>query len=257
MPSELTLPFSTLYGFLLVLTRISGVFIFVPLPDGNSGPPLARIAASLGCTLAMFSRWPVVAAESATPGLLVAWVLSEAALGITAGIAIGFIIESFLLGAQILSLQVGYAYASVIDPNTQSDSGILLVLSQLLGGMLFFAVGLDRQLLQALAGSFDSWPPGSFSPTVPMANNVIRVASHIFTIGLRIALPITGLLLMVDLALALLGRINSQLQVTLLAFPLKLIIGLLMLSSMLVLFPTIFQSFANQCLTFARGILLH
>ena len=32
------------------------------------------------------------------------------------------------MAAQVLGLQAGYAYASTIDPNTQADSGILLVL---------------------------------------------------------------------------------------------------------------------------------
>ena len=256
MQSEFTLSYSTLYGFLLVLTRIAGVFTFVPLPGAQSGPPLARIGAALGCTLAMYSRWPVVDATNVTPGVLIAWIVCEAALGITAGIAIGFIVEAMLFGAQVLSLQVGYAYASVIDPNTQTDAGILLVLSQLLGGMLFFATGLDRQLLLALAGSLASWPPGTFSLSVPMANSVIHIASYIFNIGFRIALPITGLLLMVDIALAVLGRINSQLQVTLLAFPLKMLIGILLLAALLVLYPSLFENFAHQCLAFSRGILL-
>lgn len=246
-----------MYAFLLVLTRVGGVFVFVPLPGTHAGPTVARTVASLGCTLALFSRWPVIQAESVTPGLLVAWILSEAALGMIAGLVIGFVAEALLMGAQILSLQAGYAYASVIDPNTQADSGVLLIVAQLLGGMLFFALGLDAHILKALAASLASWPPGKFSLSAPMAAEVVKVAGNLFVVGFRIALPITGLLIMVDLALGVLGRIHSQLQVTLLAFPLKMIVGLLMLGWILVLFPRIFEGYALQGLVVIRGILAH
>ncbi|HEX9012058.1 MAG TPA: flagellar biosynthetic protein FliR, partial [Anaerolineaceae bacterium] len=60
MPAKLTLSFSTLYGFLLVLARVSGVFTFVPLPGMKNTPEPARILFSLSATLALFPFWPAV-----------------------------------------------------------------------------------------------------------------------------------------------------------------------------------------------------
>ena len=77
-----------------------------------------------------------------TTGVFIVWVLSEAAFGIVAGVLVGLTPEAIVMGAQMLGLQAGYGYASTIDPNTQADSGILLVLAQLLAGLLFFALGL-------------------------------------------------------------------------------------------------------------------
>lgn len=257
MQSELTISFSTLYAFLLVLTRVSSLFVFVPLPGSHAGPTMPRAVASMACTMALYARWPVIDPVQATPGLIVAWVLSEAALGMVAGIAVGFVTDALLMGAQLLSLQAGYGYASVVDPTTQADSGVLLVISQLMAGMLFFAFGLDRQIVYALAGSLTAWPPGEFVLTRPMAQEFIKLASHIFSVGFRIALPVAGLLVMVDLALALLGRMHSQLQITSLAFPLKMVVGLLVLAWVLVLYPTVYENYAKQVFRVSHGILVH
>src|SRR5690242_16618258 len=148
MPGNLTLSAATLYSFLLVLARVGGALVFVPLPGIRGALEPARAALAMGFTMALVSRWPAVDAARVADGTLVCWILSEAALGMAIGIAVALVVEAFVLAAQVLGLQAGYAYASTIDPNTEADSGVLLVFAQLLAGMLFFALGLDREVLR-------------------------------------------------------------------------------------------------------------
>lgn len=246
MPSDLTIPLGTVYAFALVLIRITGVFVFIPLPGITAGPAPARIVFSLACTFALSSRWPVVDPAGVTTGVFVIWILSEAAFGLAAGVLIALVAEALVMGAQILGLQAGYGYASTIDPNTQADTGILLVLAQLLAGILFFTLGLDRQLIAAFANSLDAHPPGTWVATRSLAEELIKITSTIFSTGLRLALPIAGMLLLVDLALALVGRINAQVQMITVAFPLKMALALLMLSWTLAAFPRVFEQHAGR-----------
>jgi flagellar biosynthetic protein FliR len=248
MPSELIIPLGTVYAFALVLIRVAGVFTFLPIPGITAGPVAARIVLSLAFTFALSSRWPEVDPSGVTTGVFVAWVLSEAAFGVVAGLLVGFAAEAIVMGAQILGLQAGYGYASTIDPNTQADSGILLVFAQLLAGLLFFALGLDRQLLTIFAMSLDAHPPGTWMLGRPAAEEIIRAGSAVFSTGLRLALPITGMLLLVDLALALVGRINAQVQMVTVAFPLKMGLALSMLAWTLVAFPRVYEHHAGQIL---------
>src|SRR5689334_2242715 len=101
MPVSLTFSAGTLYGFLLVLARVSGALVFVPLPGARSVPQPARIALSLGFTLALFSRWPAIDAAAISASTLVGWALAEAALGITIGLALAIVLEGFILAAQV------------------------------------------------------------------------------------------------------------------------------------------------------------
>ena len=74
MPSNLTLSAGTLYGFLLVLARVGGALIFVPLPGIRGAPETVRAALALGFTVALFGRWPVVDAANVGVATLVGWV---------------------------------------------------------------------------------------------------------------------------------------------------------------------------------------
>jgi len=246
MHGSLTLSASTLFAFLLVLGRLAGTFSFVPIPGAQAGPAVARIGLALACTIALFPQWPVVDVSSASLGLMVFWLLTEAALGVAIGLMVSFVGEALIVGAQMLSLQAGYGYASVVDPNTQADSGILSLLAQLTGGLLFFATGLDRRVILAFAMSLDRYPPGSFTLHRGVAEAVIQLGSNVFSVGLRLAFPVIGLLLMTDVSLALLGRINSQLQLVQQAFSAKMMLTLVALAAILVVVPSLYEAFAGQ-----------
>src|SRR3954453_20346400 len=255
MHSDLTLSASTLLGFALVLSRMAGVFVFIPLPSQDAGPGVARIAMSLACTLALFSRWPAVDAANTGMALMAIWMISELALGTAVGLMVSFISESLTFGAQILGLQAGYGYASVVDPTTQADSNILPVLVQLTAGLLFFTTGLHRLVIAAFASSLDAFPPGTFILNRQFATAVIQLGSSVFSVGLRLALPIVALLLMTDLALAVIGRISSQLQMGNNAFPLKMLVTLFTLVTTLTVAPRLYQSFSEKVFETIQSVL--
>jgi flagellar biosynthetic protein FliR len=255
MPDNVTLSAGALYGFLLVLARVSGALVFVPLPGVKSAPEPARVALALGFTLALYAQWPVVPADGVTVAVLAGWALAEAAVGMAIGVCVSITLEAFTLAAQILGLQAGYAYASTIDPNTEADSGILLVFAQLISGMLFFAMGLDREILRLFAQSLERVPAGAYILRRETAGPLIRLGAILFSVGVRLALPVVALLVMVDVALALLGRINAQLQLLSLAFPAKMLSALILLSWISAMFPRILREISVHAWTAAHRML--
>lgn len=254
MPTSAALPLSTLYSFLVVLARVTGALVFAPIPGLSAGPEPAKIIMSLALTVALAPLWPTITVIPSL-GLVVGWLLSEAALGITIGLVVGFLSEALAMFGQIVGLQAGYSFASTVDPNTQADSGVFIVLSQAIGGLLFFALGLHREVIRAFAGSMQSQPPGSFAISAVTADAVIRLGSTIFSTGLRLSLPIVALLIMVDLALALLGRINSQLQLLTLAFPAKMLAALALLAAIAALFPRVYSEYAGHLFRALPGVM--
>ena len=255
MPAEWTVSAETLLAFLLVLARVSGALTFVPLPGLSAAPGAPKVILALGLTMCLASRWPEVDPSGITIGRLVGAVIAEAAIGVAIGVAVSIVLEAFTFAAQVLGLPAGYGYASTVDPNTQADAGILLVLSQLMAGMLFFAVGLDREVLKLFARTLDRVPAGAYVFGPQSADSLIHVVSALFSVGVRLALPVVALLAMVDVALALLGRLNAQLQLLSLAFPLKMLAALLMLSWICALHPRILRECAAQALAGAGRVL--
>jgi flagellar biosynthetic protein FliR len=252
MHAEFHISVATLLAFLLVLSRMLGVFVFVPMPFKDSGPSMSRIVLALGCTIALYSCWPAIDRQQLTLTSTIALMFSDVALGAAIGLMVSFLSEAFVVGAQSLALQAGYGYASIVDPTTQADSDVLAVLAQLLAGLLFFTAGLHRILIKAFADSLASYPPGTFALSQNLAKEVVRVGAGVFSFGLRLALPIIGLLLMTEITLALLGRINGQLHLGMHAFPVKMMLTLAVLASILAVAPHLYTAYADQVLRSIR-----
>jgi flagellar biosynthetic protein FliR len=239
---------SILLPFLLVLSRVAGFFAFLPLPGGKGAPNTPRVALSLGFTLALYRQWPALGGEPSL-GWLAAALLSELVLGIAVGLVVACLAEALMMTMQIAGLQAGYGYASTIDPTTQADASILLVLAQLVAGLLFFAFGLDREILRQFARSLESHPAGAFVATGSMAAMMGRLTADIFSSGIRLALPVVALLTLIDVALALVGRLNAQLQLVMLAFPIKMLAALAAFAALAVLVPRLYGAAARNALS--------
>jgi flagellar biosynthesis protein FliR len=233
-------------AFALVLARVAGVFFFLPLPVRDATPGMVRSVFSVAVAVALFPQWPTVDARLVTLGMFAVWLAGEAAFGLAAGLLVSFLAESLTVSAQLVGLQAGYGYASVIDPTTQADSDVLQVVARLTGGMLFFAFGLDGQVLRALALSLQLHPPGQFVLTRTLVETVVGLGANIFALGLRLAFPVIGVLLLGEIALAVVGRLNNALQLMHIATPLKMLLALAALAASLKIVPSLYQAYAEQ-----------
>ncbi len=248
------LPDATLFSFLLVLSRLSGLFAFIPIPGIRTGPDAARILASLALTVALYPFWPAPPSASPTSGDLVCWILAEMAVGVAAGLAISLALECFQFAGQLIGLQAGYSYAATIDPNSQSDSGVILVFAQLLAGFLFFSTGMDRQLVRALALSLQTQPSGIYHVREPLVAAFVRLGTDVFVLGLRLAFPEIALLVLIDLCFGILGRMLPQIQFLLLSFPVKMLAGIVFLALTMSVFPMIWTGAAEHALAVLRAM---
>jgi len=246
---------TTLFGFLFMLARISGVFAFLPLAAFRATPDAPKIVLSLAITLMLRAQWKAVPASAMTVGGVVAGLAGEAALGVAIGVSLAIVFEVFQMAAQAVSLTAGFGYASTIDPTSGADSTVLLTMAQLTAGLLFFASGADRLLVKALSESVRLAPPESFKADRTAALALIQFGGTIFTAGLRLAAPVTALLLLADAALAVLGRVQAQLHLISLTMPVKLAATMLILSVTVALQPGFFNSLVSAWAHVVEGIL--
>ena len=136
MGADVGLSISFVCGFLLVLARVSGAIVFVPIPGVAASPEPVRAVFALSLTMALAPFWPAVA-QAPPVGTLLAWLAGEASLGLAIGLVISFLEEGFTMFGQLVGMQAGYSFASIIDPFSQADSGVCIVLAQTMAGLLF------------------------------------------------------------------------------------------------------------------------
>ena len=131
-----------------------------------------------------------------------------------------------------------------IDPTTQAESGVLLVFGQLAGGLVFLGLGLDREVIRTLAYSLEAHPAGAWM-TRPAAEAMLRLGGDMLALAVRLALPAIALLVLVDLALGLMGRLNAQLHLMTLAFPIKMTVALVLLGWIAMLVPRLMGAYGG------------
>jgi flagellar biosynthetic protein FliR len=145
-------------------------------------------------------------------------------------------------------LQAGYGYSLTVDPTSQTDASMLQVIMALVSGLLFFTLGIDRDVIRVLAASLERFPAGTWHLTAAGADGIVRLGSGMFSSGLRLALPVVALLLLIDVALALLSRMQQQLQILSVAFPIKMLAALVLLAALAPVMPRLFSSSAAHML---------
>jgi flagellar biosynthetic protein FliR len=247
MPVSVHFGIEAVSGFVLTLTRVSGALILLPLPGMQYTPQTARIVLIAGITFALFPTWPVVPAGTSDAAFLMA-LLMEASAGLLMGLALLFLAETFQLGAQVISFQTGFSFASTFDPTSQADSGVFQVFAQLAAGLLFFVLGIHRHLIRMLASSADVFAAHNGQFEAGSISLLVHLGTNMFISGVTLALPVAALLFLVDQGLSVLGRLQSQLQLLTLAFPAKIIISLLFLGAALTRWPGLYANWAKQIL---------
>lgn len=252
--STIWIPLSALLPFGLMLCRTSVLLALIPSPGIRNALEVHRLA--LAVLLAALLTPFVPAAPIPTASKLVVLAASEAALGAALGLAIGVIQEGIQLGAQFIGLQAGFAYASTVDPTSEADSAILQVLLTLAASLAFLALGLDTIFFRFVLESVRALPPGTWSPSQHHATTILALVPPLFTDAIRISLPVVAVLLVVDISLALFGRLQPQLQLLSLSFPLKMLASVATVAACSPFLPAAVERASARSFDAARLLLL-
>jgi flagellar biosynthetic protein FliR len=98
-----------------------------------------------------------------------------------------------------------------------------------MAGLVFLAMNLHLAVVQALAHSFVVYPIGGGWPA-DLAMTGAQTIALVLELGVRVALPIALVLLLVELSVALLARAIPQINVFILGLPLKMLVGFAVLA---------------------------
>lgn len=240
-------------AFLFVLARAGAVAAFLPLPWIRPATTPVRAFLALALTLVLL---PGAAAGMKDPGRIsFIHLASEAALGVAIGLAVAWLNDIVLIAMQIVSAQAGFSFASTIDPATQADSTVLQLLGQIMGGLVFVALGTDRELIRLVARSFEILPPGSFSIGSAYLPVVLDWAASALVFAVRLSLPLVVLLGLIDLVLSMTSRLQPQLQLMTLAFPAKILASIAVLATSAGIFVRILEQANVRALSVAASAL--
>lgn len=218
------------FTFLLIFLRVGALFVFAPAYSTPFIPTMVRAALVLGLSLCLAVLG--VAGEVPVPGSLsvfVAYVAQEILLGMLLGFVANLIFVAAQFGGQVVGVDMGLGIVSVLDPQFETQVSIMSQVQFVLAILLFLAVGGDRMLITSFAASFQKIAPGQLVLSGRATEVLITLTGSIFATGLRIAAPIIAALFATNVILGIFARSVPQMNMLILGFPLKILVGFLVL----------------------------
>ena len=223
-------------AWMLVLFRITGIFIFAPVFGSRVVPGRVKIFFALGLS---FCVYPMLlgsgtAATSGIAGVLVSqlkfWalpgaVMMELLIGLVIGYAASLPMIGLQIGGRVIDQQLGMGFAGVVNPEFDEQTGVLSEFYFVTALTVFVILGGHRVLLMALVGSFERVPLGGFTPDAKLINLVIGMLATVFELALRVASPVLCLIFLETVAMGFIARTVPQMNVLSIGFPLRIIMG--------------------------------
>jgi flagellar biosynthetic protein FliR len=158
--------------------------------------------------------------------LLATAVLTDGLFGISIGFAARLLFASVEMAGYFVDTQMGFGFINLVNPFSEQQSSVLSVFQYQLAITVYLLANGHLALLGSVAESFVALPPGGVDPHAAFGLTMTSLLKTMFVLGFRLALPAAGVLLVVDLAFALVARAVPQMNVFVVGMPAKIIIGL-------------------------------
>ncbi|MFD2116815.1 flagellar biosynthetic protein FliR [Paenibacillus yanchengensis] len=237
----------------MIFCRITAFFIVAPIFSARNIPAMFKIGLGFAMSLLIFSVHGSQQTIVATPEFILL-ILKE----ILIGLLLGFIVYLFFAIVQtagsLMDMQIGFAMANVIDPNTGVSAPLLGNFKYMVLMLYFLMLNGHHFLISGLMRSYE-WIPldnDFFAQLVDgnVTQFLVLTFSNTFLIAMQVAAPLIVALFLTDVGLGFLTKSAPQFNVFVVGIPLKIIIGLFLLTLFIpaltvlfeYLFSTMFQS---------------
>jgi flagellar biosynthetic protein FliR len=227
---SLNIPLLQLQMLFLVFLRVGAIMVTIPVFESRSIPQLFKLALAFTASLALFPLLDLEMLPLATSviGLGIA-AAGEILLGLAIGFSVKLMFAGIQLAGQMAGYQMGMAIANVMDPAESQQIPLLAQFNNLCALLIFLALNAHHWFIRALTDSYRLVPPFGAHFDGALTEHLIQLAGRMFVIAIQVGAPVIATLLVTSVAFGLVARTVPQMNVFIVAMPLKIGVGLLFL----------------------------
>jgi len=152
------------------------------------------------------------------------------------GFILVFVFNILLFAGQFMDFSMGFAMVNVLDPVQQIQVPILGNLLFLAVSVLFIVTGGLQHVVWVFATSYQLVPMGTAEiiGNVGLASFMVGTLLSFLILALRIAIPLVGTMLIIDICLGVMVKSVPQMNVFVVGMPLKVIVGMLLMFNVII-----------------------
>lgn len=214
---------------LLPFMRISGLFAALVGISAKTVPTPIRALLTLFLTLMIMPVVPPVdISELVSVGTFVL-IIQQLIIGVAIGFVSAMVLETFVLAGQVVAMQTGLGFASIVDPvngiNVPAVGQFYLILATL----LFWGLDGHLAMIRMVVMSFEAFPIGEAWFQPEQFREIAHWGAWMFISAVTLSLAPIVSLLIVNLAFGVMTKAAPQLNIFSIGFSIAQIMGLVII----------------------------
>jgi flagellar biosynthetic protein FliR len=240
-------------SFILPMFRVGALLMTMPVFGTTLVPKRIRLFFTVAITVVIVPVLPPMPPVNALDLSALLLIAEQILIGALMGFSLTLFFQSFVIAGQIVSIQMGMGFASMVDPTNGVSVAVIGQFFTMLVTLLFLAMNGHLVVFEVLTESFTTLPVGSGF----MVNHFWELAGKLgWVLGaaLVLVLPAITALLVVNIAFGVMTRAAPQLNIFSIGFPLTLVLGMFILWVSLGDILNQYQPMAVEALQFLREL---
>ncbi len=214
--------------FMLLFTRLSGLFAFFPFFSHLRIPMTVKTAMAFCMTMFLFPLATLPDIEYTVISLTLALV-SELMLGFIAGLFLVIVFGMLQIAGMNISFVMGFTMANLIDPQTGVGTPIVSTFFTLLALVILLSFNGHHLMILFIAESLNHIPLGGFYPTYGIWEYLVVAVASMFMFGFILSFPVIGISLLADIVFGMLMKTMPSFNLLVVGFPIKIMISFIVM----------------------------
>jgi len=205
--------------FSLVLARISGLMLVVPVLGSREIPMRVRVLLAMALALVLSpAQFEIGLAMPRSVVGLGFLLVAEGMLGLILGMGVSMLFSGIQMAGQLIAQVSGLALADIFNPTLGTSVPLFSELLHHCVLATFMILGGHREVMAALLDTFGAIPPGSAMIVSGLDTLIVQLLHESLSLGVRTAAPTVTAQLLATVMLGLVSRTLPQLNILALGF---------------------------------------
>ncbi|WP_404399885.1 flagellar type III secretion system protein FliR [Idiomarina seosinensis] len=212
------------------LIRVSSMIMSMALFSGTLVNARVKTLLSVAIIFAVAPALPTITTPyemTSVAGFVIT--AQQVLIGVGLGLLSVMFLQAFVLGGQIIAMQIGLGFASMVDPSNGQQVPVVAQFFLMLASLIFLALDGHLLMIQMVVASFDSIPVGLSGLDADAFRMIADWGSYMFSAALAAMLSGIIALLLINLSFGVMTRASPQLNIFAIGFPITMVSGLIVM----------------------------
>ncbi|MBE5923697.1 MAG: flagellar biosynthetic protein FliR [Lachnospiraceae bacterium] len=212
--------------FLVIVVRVMGAMAFAPIFGNQPVTRRARLFIGVALSFAIFTVYPYVPLKYTTFWGYTIILVKELVVGLTMGFMANITLTIVQMAGQFIDRELGFSMVSNFDQTFNTETTITAEMYNMLILLIMLCSNMHYFIISALSDSFELIPIGGVVvDTGTLYDVMIKYMVDYFVIAVRISLPITISIMLLNVVLGVLAKTAPQMNMFVIGIQLKIFVG--------------------------------